>query len=339
MRLSLKYLALLFPSILFCINGFTTVSDDAKLMELELSLKKTDRQLKVVNQKISDTQLDLSQKNEKYVYLLSFQQKMTKELTRLEREIFMLEEALDVLKKSLQVGLLNLTRLQSHGEGVSNLIEKNIENSKLKERTRKYGVLKEKLSLLQKNYINSKSDLIEIKNETAAVHKILLELEAKKGGFIEEYYENVAKKKVSEIEKDIRLENIKERVEHLDVEKVSDFSMPLNHVVDKNVNSEGAELFYESIEPVFASASGKIIYLNELSSYGKVLIIDHGNNLKTVLLGQVDYSVRQGDLVTRKEVIGRAKCEKGKICKLYLELRKAEENLSLSKYFNLTTKI
>ena len=74
--------------------------------------------------------------------------------------------------------------------------------------------------------------------------------------------------------------------------------------------------FHQSA-PFYSGDGGEIQYLGRLANYGNLIIINHGHNIRSVLLGDIDPQVQKGQRVKRGEVIGQTKSQG----KLYFEVR------------------
>ena len=94
------------------------------------------------------------------------------------------------------------------------------------------------------------------------------------------------------------------------------FVYPLNSIVDVgafgNIRKSGdvslrhlgVDLDAEINTPVYAINDGIVSFVQELTEYGKIIIIDHGLGIYSLYLHLEEFKVAQGDKVTRGEVIG-----------------------------------
>lgn len=102
---------------------------------------------------------------------------------------------------------------------------------------------------------------------------------------------------------------------------------------------KGVTFNFQGKKEVRATKSGKIVYTGALANYGNVLMIDHGNDTRTVLLGQFDYTVKNGDQVKETQVIGVTNPRNNEGLaegKIYFEVRK--NNLAQNTYLLLDKK-
>jgi septal ring factor EnvC (AmiA/AmiB activator) len=67
---------------------------------------------------------------------------------------------------------------------------------------------------------------------------------------------------------------------------------------------------------------GKIVFAGDLASYGQVVLIDHGNDLRTVLLGRMSIKVKKNDSVKSGDVLAYTINDSKEAQNLYFEVRK-----------------
>lgn len=118
-----------------------------------------------------------------------------------------------------------------------------------------------------------------------------------------------------------------------------DFSPPLSLYQGIDYQKKGVTFNFQGKNEVRAPKAGKVVYTGSLASYGNVLMIDHGNDTRTVLLGQFDYTVKNGDPIQAAQLVGytnpRSQNGLGD-GKIYFEVRK--NNLAQNTYLLLDKK-
>jgi murein DD-endopeptidase MepM/ murein hydrolase activator NlpD len=67
---------------------------------------------------------------------------------------------------------------------------------------------------------------------------------------------------------------------------------------------EGIDIGASSGTPIYAAASGTVMYAGWEGGYGNLTVIDHGNGLATAYGHQSQLAVSNGQVVTRGQVIG-----------------------------------
>jgi len=68
---------------------------------------------------------------------------------------------------------------------------------------------------------------------------------------------------------------------------------------------EGVDISAPVGTPVMAAASGQVIFVGRMRGYGKIVIIQHENHYVTVYAHDSTNLVREGQTVSRGQVIGR----------------------------------
>ena len=71
-----------------------------------------------------------------------------------------------------------------------------------------------------------------------------------------------------------------------------------------------------------AVGGGKVVFAGDLASYGQVLLIDHGSDLRTVLLGKMDIKVKKNDTVKDGDILAYTQNDTKTDQNLYFEVRK-----------------
>lgn len=174
----------------------------------------------------------------------------------------------------------------------------------------------EKLSALRKN-----------EEELAQVIK---ELEERKKKAMETYLAKVDQKK--KIEKKVHTSQVRKRIATLK-KKMSDapiveskpdrlFARPVDDYVTFTSSPKGVTFKYQATQPVKAVGSGKVVFAGDLSSYGQVVLIDHGNDLRTVLLGKMNIRVKKNDSVESGDILAYTVNDTKEAQNLYFEVRK-----------------
>jgi septal ring factor EnvC (AmiA/AmiB activator) len=116
----------------------------------------------------------------------------------------------------------------------------------------------------------------------------------------------------------------------------ADFQSPLAQAMGMDYQKKGVTFNFQGKNEVHAPKAGKVVYTGSLASYGNVLMIDHGNDTRTVLLGQFDYSVKNGESIQASQIVGYTNPRGSNGLgdgKIYFEVRK--NNLAQNTYLLL----
>lgn len=167
------------------------------------------------------------------------------------------------------------------------------------------------------------------KNEEELAH-VIKELETRKKVAMDKYMDKVQEKKVAE--KNVvrakvatRLEKVREKLSDAPrVEMRPDrfFARPVEDFVSYTASPKGVTFRYKSVQPVKAVGEGKVVFAGDLASYGQVVLIDHGSDLRTVLLGKMNIKVKKNDTVKDGDVLAYTHNDLKEAQNLYFEVRK-----------------
>ena len=89
----------------------------------------------------------------------------------------------------------------------------------------------------------------------------------------------------------------------------------------KDKKRKGVVYRFKEETPFYSGHHGHIQYLGPLANYGNLIIINHGHNIRSVLLGDIDPKVKKGQRVTQGEIIGHTKASEERHGQLYFEVR------------------
>ena len=117
------------------------------------------------------------------------------------------------------------------------------------------------------------------------------------------------------------------------------FHTPIASYQNMEYQKKGVTYNFQGKNEVRAPKGGKVVYTGALANYGNVLMIDHGNDTRTVLLGQFNYAVKNGDAVKEFQVVGHTNPRSNNGLgegRIYFEVRK--NNLAQNTYLLLDKK-
>ena len=100
------------------------------------------------------------------------------------------------------------------------------------------------------------------------------------------------------------------------------FGRPVDYFLSYTASPKGVTFKYQATQPVKAVGEGKIVFAGDLASYGQVVLIDHGNELRTVLLGKMNIRVKKNDTVRDGDILAYTVNDTKEAQNLYFEVRK-----------------
>ena len=210
---------------------------------------------------------------------------------KLEEEELSLRKELESKRKILEKDREDIERMlavlavNSMGESgnIENLLAKNITIKGLN-RKRKEAIDRiKKIRYFKKNLNNLKERRLKFAETESELATFLAELKKKKRIKSQRYL------KVSR--KEIRSGNMK-------------LDLPLQRYSKAIYSEKGVTMKFKATQKLHATGRGKIDFVGPLGKYGNVVMIDHGNDTRSVILGPLYPKVKKGQVVEEKEAIG-----------------------------------
>lgn len=194
-----------------------------------------------------------------------------------------------------------------------------------------------KLKMKETELLGFETKVVEFDEKLGTLRKneeelaqVIKELEARKKVVMETYLAKVETKK--KIESKVQTQKVHTRIAAVK-KQLSDapvlamkpdriFSRPVDDYLSFTPSSKGVTFKYQSAQPVKAVGEGKVVFAGDLAAYGQVVLIDHGNDLRTVLLGKMNIRVKKNDTVRNGEVLAYTVKDSQESQNLYFEVRK-----------------
>lgn len=235
-----------------------------------------------------------------------------------------LEKAKEENKKILQSYLL-----ESENEATE-LWQRRVHLELLKTAQNKIRTKEEELVSFEKKVAEFDTTLAELRKNEEELASVIGELESRKKVTMEKYMGKVEAKKTAEAR--VQKAKLSSRLNQVRT-KLSDapviaarpertFGRPVDDFVSYKSSEKGVTFHYNSIQPVKAVGEGKVVFAGDLASYGQVVLIDHGNDLRTVLLGKMSVKVKKNDTVKNGDILAYTVKDSAEAQNLYFEVRK-----------------
>ncbi len=195
--------------------------------------------------------------------------------------------------------------------------------NKLKER-------QEALNGFQAKVVEFETKLTQLRQNEEELASVIKELKARQSLAMETYLKKVKSKEKIET----RVQKNKLQLKIAQVKKtLSDgpvildkpdrlFARPVEDFLALTSSKKGVTFKFQAAQPVKAVGEGKIVFAGDLASYGQVVLIDHGHDLRSVLLGKMDIRVKKNDTVQMGDVLAYTLSDSKEAQNLYFEVRK-----------------
>ena len=107
----------------------------------------------------------------------------------------------------------------------------------------------------------------------------------------------------------------------VDGQVMTQYGWQTNAAVKQDTMHEGIDIAAPAGSSVRAAATGKVKVVTDSAQFGKMLIIDHGQNTETIYGHLIDVLVKEGDAVSQGQVVARVGKTGAAAPVLYFELR------------------
>jgi murein DD-endopeptidase MepM/ murein hydrolase activator NlpD len=300
---------------------------------LERLISQKDSSLKNTELRIKNLEYTLSQKNKSILKIMEKKILIEKEVHQLQAKIdghyallFPIKYKLRKYLKNVLVNSLDgLDGRSSHTAEVS--LAKKLLIKKVKSLSEKIKALNKSNRELEKRFVVSKKEWGQILDEELFLLGALKDLEKDKSNVASQYMTGLNERdnlnlKYGQLKKRIK---DKLKVKILGQKKKISGSLyhsPLSKYVNLDFKEKGITYVFKKREKVFSTGAGKIVYVGSLSTYGNVVMIDHGRSTRSIILGDFRPQVKKGSLVKKGEIVGETRYIDSGRGKLYFEVRK-----------------
>lgn len=197
-----------------------------------------------------------------------------------------------------------------------------------------HEILKKKLSSLEAAQNQSRSILSSISESEAkiksyrekedSIYQYIINLENKKKTVGQNYIDTMEKRNAlqDQLDKLTARQKAYKKIRKTTKNGLGEFGLPLKGFQSLKKGKKGLTIKYSGTQPVMAPATGRVVYVGELASYGQVIMIDHGNEIKSVLLGDMKVKTKKGDAVKLNQILGYTVSDEEIAKSLYFEVRK-----------------
>ncbi|MBT3983620.1 MAG: peptidoglycan DD-metalloendopeptidase family protein [Bacteriovoracaceae bacterium] len=299
-------------------SDITKLKGDLVLHSKKLDWLKTD---------LSKLENDLGKKNSRYIQGIKRSKGlgliMEKVRASLKENELSLKDNYQKIKRSLRLTIANGI---TQSEDIDETIKKKILVKEIKYIISQFNSQIAKNVSYQNELLKLRVRIKDYQTTETELQKIMNELEFRKKMVAENYFEEASKtRKIKN-----QLETAKgERIKRLKSGAFARFSklkgkldLPMRVFSRKKYKKKGVELFYKGVKPIYSIGKGRIIYIGDLSNYGNVILVDHGEDIRSVILGDLDIQVKKGDFVDHGSILGYTLDTGRKKSPLYFEIRR-----------------
>lgn len=326
-------------SLILCFILGSAIASKRSINTLKNKLTDQSHRLNILAAKIKNIEKEISKKNSTYLDNVRSIEQYDKKIAQMKTELSSSAEEISEnyrkTKSSFELFLIEKT-------------DEDNENSLL-ERAIYFELLSKKIKDLEKSQKVSnglledinfyEQELARIRGNEESIYKVIVDLENSKKNLSKEYINVLENKNLSQSKLDrlkIRSKISKRKRAKRHNSGKSDFlmSLPLSSFSDVLKSKKGITFKFNETLPISAPRSGKIAYSGELASYGNVIIIDHGKEVRSVFFGDINIKVSKGKTVNTGDLIGYTLSNFGEQKSLYYEVRKKNKVQNTYNWFS-----
>lgn len=353
----------LFITLALSETAFSAAAPALNVLEMKQKLDEQTRRIQTFSKEMGQVEINLALSNKKYNKLADDRMKLEDGLSIAKKNADLDNENLkknyQETKNILMGILLNKmdreetpTNLLSKKILIENLQRRLVDLDSLIKSNKEVQVEVEKISERLKDSLATEKDLVAIMHDLDVRRKDLretLDSETQKKDLATQEFTELRNKMAMEREASKKMIKRKEMAPMQITEEIKipsatqsldgEFYSPLAIHQEMEHQKKGVTFTFQGKNEVRATRSGKIVYTGALANYGNVVMIDHGREVRSVILGQFDYMVKNGDMVRDSQVLGYTKSRSSTGLgdgKIYFEVRK--NNLAQNTYLLLDKK-
>lgn len=295
--------------------------------ELQHKVKEAQREVDGLSREITRLEKDLGSKNTEYLEAIKIRQKLEARLVSASSELNDSKTLASEKSQKLRDVLKRLALQElDQNQNAAVMAARKILSSQVKSQL---GILQQMIADSNKRDEELKTvrqRIIEYHETEQRLSELMRTMEERKKEQADAYLAAVGKK--SEVEEKLSaLKLVKSRKNVTrKAEIATRFSSPVEDFLGVEYDKKGITYKFTGRRPVVAVGSGEVAYSGRLSTYGNVVLIDHGDETRSVILGQFLPKMSKGQKVVKGEVLGYTEnlSVQGKI---YFEVRKGDKAL------------
>ncbi len=319
MENKLKSFFLIFFYVI-CIPALSNAA--VKKISPSKNLMQHKKELASISKQIYSLESNLGKGNKRYLKTLD-QRKKTEELIgNLDEEIkrdqrLNEEKKLETRKRLKQVLVQGFGKISTPAQVLSRKLVLKL----LKKELAELNLIHQKRAKLIKNMEASRQKYEDLRKVESDLLSLMNEMEESKKEKSLRYVR--LKEENDKLREKLKFRKAKTLAKRKKLKLIPErFKTPLSKYIDMEYGKKGVTYKFNSRQVVRTSRPGKIIHTGSLSTYGNVVMVDHGNEVKSIYLGQFLPSVKKGQAVIAGASLGKTFDVAKNEGKLYFEVRK-----------------
>ncbi len=280
--------------------------------------------------KIARLEKKISAKNLSYVEIVKRRQVIDLEIYELKKEILQQQNVVKTYRKKLSRAYRSVLVQDIDSESVEDILRRKVLISGINKRKKEVTLINSNLDKMSDQLRSLSKDYNSTRKYEDELLTLLRQLEVSKNDYVEQY---VKIKDEYTRAKDLAKSQLRKKKNKIKYTYKRDFLSPIKDYISSEKKNRGITYKTKIVEPVIAAKAGVVVHNGSLANYGNVIMIDHGEEVISVYLGNFTPSVSKGAKVARAESIGQinAAVRKDLYSNLYFDVRKKNKILNTSR--------
>jgi septal ring factor EnvC (AmiA/AmiB activator) len=297
-------------------------SRNKNISNIKIQLAEYSNEITGLAAQINSIEKDLGSKNSHYIENIKKIDTLSEISAKLSFQVKKLSTELATEKKQYQKLIDAYINNSFYQDNELNVVSKQVYLEKLK--TIKVSISENELviSQLESELTTINRDINDARSIEQTMGSVIRDLESRKADLSTAYVDMVATK--NKLEKQIDIYNLDRKSQKLLRTQVSNgknFLPPIVEYVDYQNERDGLNFYYRDTVTLQATETGEIAFVGNLGAYGDVIMIDHGNDIRSVILGKLQTKLKKGTKVNKGQVIGYALTNASEKKNVYFEVR------------------
>ena len=309
---------LLLPLLIF-INSYSAINTSPTK-----SMKEIRKDVKSLSKKINNLESSLALKNRTYLQTVKKRQMVDLEAYKIKREISKSTEAIREYKEKINRHYKTLIVSSLNGHDTKSLFLKKVSVNRIRRQKKEIKHLEANTKKLKDVFTGLVAEYQRVIKLEDDLLDSIKNIEESKKSYVKRY---VKEKETFEKAKSSSKTRRRSRKKARNSVVKTIFESPLKKHFAYEANGKGITFKTKIKEGIKASKSGNVVYIGTLANFGNVIMIDHGDDLRSIYLGDFNTGIKKDQAIKEGQVIAEVKSQirKDQFSKIYFEIRKKDK--------------
>lgn len=303
------------------------------LVHLQNNLEVQKSKVSKLKASIRSIENEIGKKNSTYLMRLEQLKKLDNIKIEMNNELSFNNDLIDKEQERIRTIVAKLVG-NSLTQDLEQTYEKAVLKNVIEQRAQKLSSYKSNNQNIQDELTKVNQKIEMIKGIEQDLYSAIINMENRKGGLARKYLVELDEK--DNLEKQLSRHQLEVATRKMEIQKNNKkFELPIKNYLRYKLERKGMSFIYKGEQAVFASNAGTVIYTGKLASYGNVVMIDHGDNIRSVMLGRLKLKIKKGDYIKAGAIIANT-FKTSKKDNLYFEIRKSNKAQKVLSFLNFS---